>query len=93
MTNEYLVVYEKGQSNWSAFSPDILGCGSMGSDLEEVRMQMHEAMNTYLADLAEAGEAIPAPAAKSVNFEEFDPAHTEKEYFVEWMKIQLPENH
>ena len=37
MTREYLVVYEKGTNNWSAFSPDVPGFGSVGDDLEETR--------------------------------------------------------
>jgi predicted RNase H-like HicB family nuclease len=90
MTREYLVVYEKGANNWSAFSPDLPGCGSLGDALEETRANMREAMEMYLNESAKAGEPIPDAAATSVDFEEFDPQH-EAQYFVEWLRVALPE--
>ncbi len=90
MTREYLVVFEKGESNWSAFSPDLPGCGSLGDALEDTRANMREAMELYLLESAKAGEAIPEASAKSVNFEEFDPAHESEQYVVEWLTVSLP---
>jgi predicted RNase H-like HicB family nuclease len=37
MTRSYLVVYEKGANNWSGYSPQVLGCISVGDSLEEMR--------------------------------------------------------
>jgi predicted RNase H-like HicB family nuclease len=91
MTREYLVVYEKGASNWSAFSPDLPGCGSLGDAIEDTRANMREVMELYLAESARAGEPIPDAAATSVDFEEFDPGH-EAQYFVEWLCVSLPES-
>jgi predicted RNase H-like HicB family nuclease len=91
MTREYLVVYEKSASNWSAFSPDLLGCGSMGDALEDTRANMREAMELFLNETAKAGEPIPDAAATSVDFEEFDPGH-QSQYFVEWLRVSLPES-
>jgi predicted RNase H-like HicB family nuclease len=93
MTREYLVVYEKGVKNWSSFSPDIPGCGSVGDSLEETRANMRDAMELYLAETAKAGEPIPEATATSVNFEEFDPGHEMKQYVVEWLRMNLPERH
>jgi predicted RNase H-like HicB family nuclease len=90
MTREYLVVYEKGANNWSAFSPDIPGCGSLGDDLEDTRANMREAMELYLKETAKAGEPIPDAGATSVNIDEFDPEHQTKEYFLEWLSVSLP---
>jgi predicted RNase H-like HicB family nuclease len=84
----YLVVYEKGARNWSAFSPDIPGCGSMGDALEDTRANMREAVELYLAETVKAGEPIPEASTTVVNFEEFDPER-ESQYFVEW--LQVPE--
>jgi predicted RNase H-like HicB family nuclease len=33
----YLVVYEKGPSNYSAYSPDLPGCVAAGTTVEETR--------------------------------------------------------
>ena len=91
MTREYLVVYEKGSNNWSAFSPDIPGCGSLGDTLEETRTGMREAMELYLNETAKAGEAVPNANATSVDFREFDPDHETKQYVVEWLAVPLPQ--
>jgi predicted RNase H-like HicB family nuclease len=91
MTREYLVVYEKGGENWSAFSRDVPGCGSLGDPVEETRTNMREALELYLNETAKAGEAIPAAVATKVDFEEFDPGHETKQYFVEWLRVSLPQ--
>ena len=67
MTREYLVVYEQGASNWSAFSPDLPGCGSLGDALDDTRTSMREAMELYLTETAAAGEPIPDAKAAIVN--------------------------
>jgi predicted RNase H-like HicB family nuclease len=90
MTRDYLVVYEKGEKNWSSFSPDILGCGSLGGTLDETRANMREAIDLYLSETIKAGEAIPEAAATSVDFEEFDPQREAKQYVVEWLGVALP---
>jgi predicted RNase H-like HicB family nuclease len=92
MTREYLVVYEKGANNWSAFSPDVPGCGSLGDALEDARTNMREAMEAYLNDTAKAGEPIPEAEATRVDFEEFDPGHETKHYVVEWLAVSLPQS-
>jgi predicted RNase H-like HicB family nuclease len=90
MKREYLVVYEKGASNWSAFSPDVPGCGSLGDSLEDTRANMREAMELYLRETVKAGEPIPEATATTVNIDEFDPGHETKQYFVEWLSVSLP---
>jgi predicted RNase H-like HicB family nuclease len=90
MTREYLVVYEKGVNNWSAFSPDVPGCGSLGDALEDTRANMREALELYLTDTVRAGEPIPEAVTTKVDFDEFDPDHETKQYFVEWLSVSPP---
>jgi predicted RNase H-like HicB family nuclease len=90
MIREYLVVYEQGANNWSAFSPDLPGCGSLGDALDDTRANMREAMELYLSETAAAGEPIPVARGAVVNFEEFDPEHEAKQYVVEWITVSLP---
>lgn len=92
MTQEYMVVFERAGDNWSAFSPDVPGCGSLGDDLEETRANVREALEVYLVESAKAGEPLPAPSATTVNFEEFDPDYRSKQYFVEWVAVALPQS-
>jgi predicted RNase H-like HicB family nuclease len=92
MTREYLVFYEKGANNWSAFSPDLPGCGSLGVALEDTRANMREAVELYLEETVKAGEPIPEAIATNVNIDEFDPNHETKEYFMEWLRVSLPQS-
>jgi predicted RNase H-like HicB family nuclease len=92
MTREYLVVYERGGKNWSSFAPDLPGCGSLGDALEGTRANMREAVELYLSETAKAGEPIPDASATGVDFEEFDPEHEAKQYFVEWLQVSLPQS-
>ena len=34
---KYLVIYEKSESGWGAYVPDLPGLGAAGSTLEEVK--------------------------------------------------------
>jgi len=92
MTRNYLVVFEQDAANWSAFSPDVEGCGSLGDTLEDTRANMREAMELYLRETAAAGEPIPAAHPAIVNFDEFDPKREAKLYVVEWLTVSLPES-
>ncbi|HEY2861172.1 MAG TPA: type II toxin-antitoxin system HicB family antitoxin [Terracidiphilus sp.] len=92
MTHNYLVVYEQGAKNWSAFSPDVPGCGSLGDSLEDLRSNMREAIELFLHETAAAGEPIPEATAAIVNIDEFDPEHQAKQYVIEWLAVRLPES-
>ena len=85
-----MVVFEKGATNWSAYAPDVPGCGSLGDELEDTRSNMREAIELYLRESAEAGEPIPEATATSVDFEQFDPGRETKQYVVEWLAVSLP---
>lgn len=87
---KFLVVYEKGAKNWSAFSPDVPGCGSLGDALEDTRANMREALELYLRESAKAGEPLPEPVANTIDFTEFDPDHKTKHYAVEWLSVSIP---
>ncbi|MEW5932253.1 MAG: type II toxin-antitoxin system HicB family antitoxin [Bacillota bacterium] len=61
----YLVVIEKANGNYSAYSPDIPGCVATGRTREEVRRNMSEAIAMHLRGLAEDGLPVPEPAAEA----------------------------
>ncbi len=61
----YLVVVEQARGNLSAYSPDLPGCVATGSDLDEIRQRMAEAIRLHLAGLQKDGEAIPEPRARA----------------------------
>jgi len=65
----YLVVIEKTQTGYSAYSPDVLGCISTGATLEEVNQNMQEALEFHIEGLIEEGLEIPDPSTYSAYVE------------------------
>ncbi len=54
---EYLVVIEKAENNYGAYSPDVLGCIATAKTVEETLALMKEALEFHLEDLEEFPEA------------------------------------
>jgi predicted RNase H-like HicB family nuclease len=61
----YLVVIEKADGNYSAYSPDLPGCVATGPTRGEVRRNMSEAIAMHLRGLAEDGLPVPEPVAEA----------------------------
>lgn len=57
----YLVVIAKGKKNYSACSPDVLGCATTGKTREEVERRMREALEFHLEGMLADGDPIPEP--------------------------------
>lgn len=60
---EYLIVIEKADGNFAAYSPDLPGCVATGATREEVEANMREAVRFHLDGLREEGLPIPEPTA------------------------------
>ena len=58
---KYLVIYEKTGTGYSAYPPDLPGCGAAGKTLDETKRLIHEAIEMHVAGLREDGEPIPDP--------------------------------
>jgi predicted RNase H-like HicB family nuclease len=63
----FLVVIEKADGNYSAYSPDLPGCVATGATREEVEQNIHEAIELHLQGMKEDGLAIP----QSTSFAEY----------------------
>ncbi|QTA88818.1 type II toxin-antitoxin system HicB family antitoxin [Desulfonema magnum] len=57
----YMVVIEKGEGNFSAYSPDVPGCVTTGKTLEETLENMKDALAFHLEGLCEDGDPLPEP--------------------------------
>jgi predicted RNase H-like HicB family nuclease len=55
----FLVVIERANGNFSAYSPDLPGCVATGETREEVEHNMYEAIEMHLQGLREDDESIP----------------------------------
>lgn len=62
---QYLIVIEKTETGYSAYSPDLLGCISTGATREEVEQNMREAVDFHLDGLKLEGLEIPQPKTSS----------------------------
>ena len=60
--NQYLVIIERADGNYSAYSPDLPGCVATGKTAEQTRVRMREAIAMHIQGLAEDGLPVPEPA-------------------------------
>lgn len=63
--HRFLIVIEKANGNFSAYSPDLPGCIATGATREEAEKNMHEAVSMHVAGLAEDG--LPIPESESLS--------------------------
>ena len=59
----YAVVIEKGQSNYSAYVPDLPGCVAVGDTIEEIQREIQEAIAFHLEGMRADGLPIPEPSS------------------------------
>lgn len=57
----YLIVIEKSQTGFSAYSPDVLGCIATGRTIHQTIVNMKSALAFHLQGLAADGEKMPKP--------------------------------
>ena len=59
----FLIVIEKANTNYSAYSPDLPGCVATGATREEAEKNMYEAIEMHIHGLME--DKLPIPESKS----------------------------
>ena len=59
----YAVVIEKGESNYSAYVPDLPGCVAVGDTVEETQREIQEAIEFHIEGLRADGLPIPEPSS------------------------------
>jgi predicted RNase H-like HicB family nuclease len=59
----FLIVIEKANNNYSAYSPDLSGCVATGATREEAEKNMYEAIEMHVQGLLE--DNLPIPESKS----------------------------
>ena len=61
----YVVIYEKSETGWAAYVPDLPGVVTTGRTKEEVRRLIQEAIEFHLDGLKEDRLPIPEPSAEA----------------------------
>ena len=62
---KYLIIVEETETGYSAFSPDVPGCGSTGETKDEVERNIQEAIEFHLEGLRQEGYEVPEPTTYS----------------------------
>jgi predicted RNase H-like HicB family nuclease len=60
----YLVIYEKTETGFSAYVPDLDGCIATGRTRQEVKSQIQEAIEFHIEGLELEGIEIPMPTTE-----------------------------
>ena len=60
---KYTVIYEKGDSTWGAYVPDLPGVIAAGDSRGEVESLIREAVEFHIEGLRAEGLAVPPPAS------------------------------
>jgi predicted RNase H-like HicB family nuclease len=63
--HRFLVIIERANGNYSAYSPDLPGCVATGVTVEEVENNMYEAIEMHIHGLLEDNQPVPASRALS----------------------------
>ena len=57
--HRFLVIIEKAEGNYSAYSPDLPGCIATGATREDAERNMHEAIEMHVRGFLEDNLPIP----------------------------------
>ena len=60
----FLIIIEKANGNYSAYSPDLPGCIATGKTREETERNMHEALEMHVQGMIE--DKVPVPESVSL---------------------------
>ncbi len=61
----FLVIIEKAENNYSAYSPDLPGCVATGKTKERAARNMHEAIEVHVRGLRQDRLPIPKPHSQA----------------------------
>ena len=65
----YVVVFERGKRNWSAYVPDLAGCVTTGKTLEQARAMIAEAVRGHVEAVKRRGYPVPEPSTRAEEIE------------------------
>jgi len=60
---KFLVIYEKSETGWGAYAPDLPGLGGAAKTQDEAKELLREAIEFHLEGMRQHGDPIPAPSA------------------------------
>jgi len=61
----YTVIYEKGETSWGAYVPDLPGVIAVGETREVVEAEIRTAVAFHIEGLQEEGLSVPLPSSEA----------------------------
>lgn len=61
MTSKYAVVFERSQTGYGAYVPDLPGCVAAAATFEETEALIRDAIELHLEGMKDDGALIPVP--------------------------------
>jgi len=61
--SKYLIIIEKTDTGYSAYSPDLPGCVATGTTREETEHEMKDAIEFHIEGLRLNGDEVPKPSS------------------------------
>ncbi|MFZ0630824.1 MAG: type II toxin-antitoxin system HicB family antitoxin [Acidobacteriaceae bacterium] len=62
----YAVVFEKTDTGWSAYVPDLPGLGVAGTSFEETEQLVREGIEFHIEGLRADGDPVPEPTTRVI---------------------------
>ncbi|MBC7860268.1 MAG: type II toxin-antitoxin system HicB family antitoxin [Burkholderiaceae bacterium] len=60
----YAIVIEKAEHNYCAYVPDLPGCIATGATIEQLKIEIREAIELHIEGMREDGIRILAPTSE-----------------------------
>lgn len=62
----YAVVFEKTETGWSAYVPDLPGLGVAGTTFDETEQLIREGIEFHIEGLRADGDPVPEPTTRVI---------------------------
>jgi predicted RNase H-like HicB family nuclease len=85
----FLVVIEKAENNYSAYLPDVPGCVSTGSTIDETLQNIKEALEFHLEGLAEGKVSLSPSISLEKHLKDGD-IILEDEVIIAFVQVAVP---
>lgn len=84
---KYLIVVEKSETGYSAYSPEVLGCVATGKTIDKTLDHMKAALTMHLRALLEEGEELPKPKGVQ-SYLEAEKDSAGEDYFITHIAVE-----
>jgi predicted RNase H-like HicB family nuclease len=65
----YAVIIESGDTNYSAYVPDLPGCVAVGDTMDEIKSEIRDAIRFHIKMMRKDGLEVPRPTSYAENVE------------------------